>query len=186
MSGRIGLQPLTRDGANELVTRWHRHHKPVRSHRFAIGALVEGQPVGAAIVGNPRAPALQNGAIITFEVLRLVTDKTPHAASRLLGACWRSAAAMGVQRLVSYTRVDEFGTCYRAAGWLPVARVDAEDWNHGNKAGRWLPGLYEPTTERIDRIRWEIACAGCRSPVLDPALWPELAMLAAQPAREVA
>lgn len=183
---RIVLQPLTRDGANELVTRWHSHHKPVRSHRFAIGALLDEQPVGAVIVGNPRAAALQNGAIITFEVLRLVTDRTPHAASRLLGACWRSAAAMGVQRLVSYSRVDEPGTCYRAAGWRPVARVDAEDWNHGNKADRWLPGLYEPTTEQIDRIRWEIALAGFQSPTLEPRLWPELAALQQHAAREVA
>lgn len=182
---RIAVQPLTRDGANQLVSRWHSHHKPVRSHRFAIGALIDEQLVGAVIVGNPIAAALQKSPIITFEVLRLVTDRAPHVASCLLGASWRSAAAMGVQRMISYTRVDELGTCYRAAGWLPVARVDAEDWNHGNKASRWLPGLYEPTTERIDRIRWEIARAGFASPVLDPALWPELAAL--QPAaREVA
>jgi hypothetical protein len=170
----IVLQPLTRDGANELITRWHRHHKPVRSHRFAIGALLEQQLVGAVIVGNPIAAELQKSPIITFEVLRLVTDRAPHVASRLLGASWRSARAQGVLRMVSYTRVDELGTCYRAAGWRPVARVTGRDWTTGNKADRWLPGLYRPSTEVVDRIRWEIAVRGCEAPALDVARWPEL------------
>jgi len=64
---------------------------------------------------------------------------------------------MGVRRMVSYTRADEHGTCYRAAGWKPVATVDGRGWTTGNKAARWLPGLYEPTTEIVDRMRWEIA-----------------------------
>ena len=155
MSRAIELRPITLREANALVARWHRHHRPVRGCAFSIGAFVEGEPAGAVIVGRPVAPALQDG--VTFEVTRLVTNGEPHAASRLLGAAWRAARAMGVRRMVSYTRADEAGTCYRAAGWTAVAEVDGRAWTTGNKADRWLPGLYEPTTEIVDRVRWEVA-----------------------------
>lgn len=151
----LALRPLSRDDANALVRQWHRHHKPVVGHCFAIGCAFSDRLCGAVIVGRPVAPALQDG--FTCEVTRLVTDGTPHAASRLLGAAWRAARAMGYRRMVSYVRADEHGTCYRASGWRPVADVRGEAWTHGNKATRWLPGLYEPTTEIVDRVRWEVA-----------------------------
>lgn len=153
----LALQPLTLRRANALVQQWHRHHKPVRGCCFAIGC-VRGparELCGAVIVGRPVAPALQDG--LTFEVTRLVTDCTAHAASKLLSAAWRAARAMGCRRMVSYVRADETGTCYRAAGWLPAAHVDGRPWTTGNKAARWLPGLYEPTTAIVDRVRWEVA-----------------------------
>jgi hypothetical protein len=152
---KLELRPMTRDQANELVSRWHAHHKRVVGHCFAIGCYRDGEPCGAVIVGRPSAPMLQDGR--TFEVTRLVTDRTPHVASKLLGAAWRAARAMGVWRMVSYTRADEPGTCYLAAGWRPVAQVDGRAWTTGNKADRWLPGLYTPSTEMVARTRWEVA-----------------------------
>jgi hypothetical protein len=151
----IEIRPLTRDEANALVERWHRHHKRVKAHRFAIGAFVAGGAVGAVMVATPVAPALDDG--LTFEITRLVTNGHAHAASRLIGAATRAARAMGFRRGVSYTRADESGTCYRAAGWRPVKSVRGARWDHGNKATRWLPGLYVPTTEIVDRVRWEVA-----------------------------
>jgi hypothetical protein len=62
---------------------------------------------------------------------------------------------MGVRLLISYTRADEAGISYKATGWIPVARVSGRGWDTGNKGTRWLPGMYEPTTEIVDRIRWE-------------------------------
>jgi len=151
----IELRPVSIRQANALVSRWHRHHKPVHGARFAIGAFVAGLSVGAVIVGRPVAPGLDDG--LTFEVVRLVTDGTAHVASRLLGAAWRASKAMGVRRMVSYIRHDEKGTCYHAAGWRSVAVVDGRGWTTGNKTGRWLPGMYEPRSEIVDRVRWEIA-----------------------------
>lgn len=151
----IELRPLTRDAANELVERWHRHHKRVTVHRFSIGAYVDDELSGAVIVGNPKAEALQDG--LTFEIVRLVTNGERHVASKLIAAATRAAFAMGYRRGVSYTRADERGTCYRAAGWVPVADVRGRGWNTGNKGQRWLPGLYVPTTEIVDRVRWEAA-----------------------------
>lgn len=151
----IDIVPLTRDEANEIVRRWHRHHKVVRVHRFAIGARLDfGEVVGCAIVANPKAPILDDG--YTFEVTRHCTrggDKD--VASKLLGACGQIAEAMGVRRLISYTREDEDGVAYRACQWIPVAKIRGKEWDTGNKADRWLPGFYEATTEVVDRIRWE-------------------------------
>lgn len=157
--GNIELRYVTRDEANSAVRRWHRHHKPVRSHYLASGAFIGGQLVGVVIGGRPNAPALCNGK--TIEVTRLATDGAhEHVASRLLGAMWRAAAALGFTRAVSYTRVDEPGTCYRAAGWVRTATVKGREWGEANKPGRWLTldgaSLFEPTTETIDRVRWEI------------------------------
>lgn len=144
----VRAQPLTRDEANAVV------YDAVRSHRYAIGAFVGNGVVGCVIVGNPIAQALCDGT--TFEVTRLCTYGHKNAATFLLGSAWRAARAMGVRRLVSYLRADERGTSYRAAGWHCVADVKGRAWDTGNKAQRWIPGLYEPTTEIVDRTRWEI------------------------------
>jgi len=155
----LAVRYVTRDEANAAVRRWHRHHKPVRAHYFAAGAYDGDRLAGVIIVGQPVAPALCNG--LACEVVRLACDgETPHAASLLLGAAWRAARALGFRRAVSYTRVDESGTCYHAAGWRRVARVKGRDWDNDAKPGRWLSldgaTLFEPATETVDRWRWEI------------------------------
>jgi hypothetical protein len=151
----VRLRPLTLAEANDIVRRWHRHHDPVLNCIVRIGAEIDGALVGCVIVERPKAAALCNGT--TYEVTRLCCDGAHrNTGSALLGAAWGAMRSMGCRRLVSYTRVDEDGTCYRAAGWLAVALVDGRGWNTGNKADRWLPGLYEPSTEIVDRVRWEI------------------------------
>lgn len=151
----IEVRPITRDAANAVIFRWHRHHDPVRVHRAACAAYVLGELLGVAVWGNPKAPALQNGT--TSEVVRLCCrGGDRNVASRLLGAAWASDRALGVRRMVSYIRADEDGVCYRAAGWVATALVKPEHWNHGNKADRWLPGIYVPATEVVWRVRWEI------------------------------
>jgi hypothetical protein len=64
----ITLVPLGRDAANEIVTKWHRHHKPVKGHKFATGAILAGEIVAAIIVSRPVAEALDDG--FCFEVTR--------------------------------------------------------------------------------------------------------------------
>ena len=120
---------MTRDGANELVRQFHRHHKPVHAHRFAIGLRMEGRFVGAAIVGNPVARSYADG--FTAEVLRLVTDGTPNACSRLYAACWRAWRAMGGTRLVTYVLASETGTSLKASGWQVVHETKhrAKGWD---------------------------------------------------------
>lgn len=147
----IGLRPIGLKQANAFVARWHNHHDPVVQCRWSMGAFVEGLLVAVAIIEDPKAAALR-GAL---EVSRLATDRAPHAASKLLGRVTRDSLDTGWRRLISYTRADEEGRCYRAAGWWPTAEVDGRAWITGNKATRWLPGMYEPSTEIVDRVRWE-------------------------------
>lgn len=45
--------------------------------------------------------------------------------------------------------------------------VVADTHDHGNRKTRWLPGLYLPSTEIVDRVRWE---RGERSGLLG-AIW---------------
>jgi hypothetical protein len=147
---------MTLKQANQAILDWHRHHKPVLAARLAVGAYVAAELQGVAVVENPRAAPLNDGK--TWEVTRLSVreDAEKNVASRLLGACWRASKALGIERLVSYTRADESGHSYLASGWTRAATVKGREWNTGNKRTRWLPGMYEPSTEMIDRVRWEI------------------------------
>lgn len=151
---RLGTRPIGLTEANAAVRAWHRHHKSVVQHKWSVGVFDAGRLCAVAIVEAPKAPRLAaDGAL---EVTRLATDCTQHAATKALARVTRDALSTGYRRLISYTRVDEPGTCYRAAGWRPTAKVSGRAWAGANKPGRWLPGLYEPSTEIIDRVRWEV------------------------------
>jgi hypothetical protein len=125
-----------------------------------VGAFVGDELVGVAVVERPKAAALCNG--VTFELSRVACpgrEAAPHslgAACALSRGAWKAMAAIGARRLVSYTRTDEPGAAYAAAGYVATALVEGREWTSGNKASRWLPGLYEPSTEIVDRVRWEI------------------------------
>ena len=157
---RVVIRYIRRAVHRDAVARWHAHHDPTLGETFALGAFVDDDLVAAGVMGVPTAPKLQDGA--TWEVARLaVGPEAPrYTASRLLGACARVMDAAGIDRQVSYTRVDEKGSCFKAAGWLPVAYVQAREHDgtagaSGGNRATWLPGLYEPSTVPIDRIRWE-------------------------------
>jgi hypothetical protein len=150
---RIALRPSTRKEVNKLILRWHRHHKPVVGLRYACVAEVDGEDLGAVVVGDPRARAF--GPRVA-EVTRLACrGKDINVGSCLLGAAWRAWRAMGGDRMVSYVRFDETGHVYHVAGWIDVAEVPARDWLEERRLV--LPGILEPATEVVDRVRWEIA-----------------------------
>ena len=107
--------PLTLKQANDAVDALHRHHKPVRGHRFSIGAFDEGKFVGAAICGRPVARALNQQQVL--EVTRLVTDGTQNACSLLYAAAARAAKAMGFAYIQTYILEEELGTSLKASGW---------------------------------------------------------------------
>ncbi len=148
-----------------MVARWHSHHTAHVGETLSLGWWDEPRGfVAVVVMGRPSARPLCSPT--TWEVTRLCVgpDAPRFAASRLLGAASRAAEACGVTRLISYTRADEAGTCYKAAGWHVAARVKGRPWTTGEKAARWLPGLYEPSTEVVDRLRWERGAAS------DPAV----------------
>lgn len=151
----IEIRFITREQANAVVSQWHSHHKPIKIDILRCGAFIDGEIVGVAIGALLVAPALARG-LTTIEVVRVACrggDK--NVASRLIASVWNSAKALGFTRGISYTRADELGTSYKAAGWVATARVKAKAWTTGNH-NVWLPGLHKPATEVVDRIRWEV------------------------------
>lgn len=126
--------PLSVRQANALVSEWHRHHKPVRGHRFSLGAVKDGRTVGAATVGRPVARAVDQWQVA--EVTRLVTDGTKNACSFLYGASARVAKAMGFHLIQTYILASEPGTSLRAAGWVLDGEVRGRDWNTPSRGGR--------------------------------------------------
>ena len=136
----VALQviPITLKQANGLVASWHRHHKPVVSHRFSLGATdEEGVLHGAVIVGRPVA-RLAGSPQHVAEVTRLVTDGTRNVCSMLYSAAARTAKAMGFVRIQTYTLSEEPGSSLRASGWeFDGMSQNAGHWTHrGDKLRR--------------------------------------------------
>lgn len=145
--------PITTAEANDFVRSHHRHSKPVRGARWAVGVSDGGGLVGVAIVGRPTARALQDGT--TAEVTRCcVSEMAPKGAcSFLYACCWRAWRALGGRRLVTYTLQREGGASLRGAGARLIAQLaarDPADWQ--SRHGRdWQPVVGQP------KFRWEWA-----------------------------
>ncbi|QNK42233.1 XF1762 family protein [Caproicibacter fermentans] len=112
--------------ANAYVTEHHRHHRAVRGHRFSLACYEDGRLCGVAIVGRPRSRRIDQH--MTVEVLRLCTDGTKNACSKLYGACRRAAKILGYERLITYILADESGKSLLASGF---------SYCYTNKGGSW-------------------------------------------------
>lgn len=113
---RLTILPITLRAAISFIEQHHRHHKPPRGAKFALGVADEaGQLRGVITVGRPIARAYDDG--LTAEVNRSATDGCPNANSALYGAAWRVCQAMGYRRLITYTQEGESGASLRGAGF---------------------------------------------------------------------
>lgn len=123
----LQVVPISLTEANAFVARFHRHHKPVPGHKFAV-AVSDGEAIrGVAIVGRPVSRMLQDG--FTLEVNRCCTDGARNACSMLYGASWRAAKALGYWRLLTYTLPEEGGASLRASGWRLIGERGGGSWN---------------------------------------------------------
>lgn len=122
----LEVRPMTLADANAFVAEYHRHHKPVRGHKFSLGCMTEGRLAGVAIVGRPVSRYLDDG--LTLEVNRLCTDGTNNACSFLYGAAARAAKTMGYRKIVTYILDTESGISLRAAGWSCAGRAGGKEW----------------------------------------------------------
>ena len=93
----LTVKPMSLADANRFVAEHHRHHKPVRGHKFSLGCMANGHLAGVAIVGRPVSRYLDNG--LTLEVNRICTDGTKNACSFLYGAAARAAKVLGYHRI---------------------------------------------------------------------------------------
>jgi tripartite-type tricarboxylate transporter receptor subunit TctC len=114
--------------ANEFVAQVHRHHKPVRGHRFSLGAEHDDKLCGVAICGRPVARAVN--AKKTLEITRVATDGTKNACTFLLGAAVRVAREMGFSKVQTYILDSETGVSLKAAGFEKEADVVGRQWEH--------------------------------------------------------
>lgn len=121
------ITPITLREANAYVERNHRHSNPVRGQKFSIAVSVGDQVRGVAIAGRPVNRIMDDG--YTIEVLRVCTDGTKNACSKLYAACWRAARAMGYTRIITYTRKAEPGTSVAAAGFEILHETQGRSWN---------------------------------------------------------
>jgi hypothetical protein len=143
----LEIVPLKLGEANDFIVQWHRHHGPLKFHKFCIGVRDEtGTLRGVAIVHRPVARMRDDGR--TLEVARVATDGCPNACSALLGACWRAAKALGYTRLGTYTLEAEPGTSLHAAGWKLLYVSPGGDWKRHPRPGKATPlgpkKLWEP------------------------------------------
>jgi len=127
----LKLTTVSLADANAFVASKHRHHKPVRGHKFSIGCMADGALVGVAIVGRPVSRYLDDG--LTLEVTRLCTDGTKNACSFLYGAAWRAAKALGYKKIITYTLATETGTSLQAAGWICEGMAGGLRWTGKRK-----------------------------------------------------
>lgn len=145
---QLVIVPLSLSEANAAVALWHRHHKPVRGHKFSLGCEQGAELRGAAIVGRPVARHLDDGW--TLEVTRVATDGTLNVCSALYGAARRATFALGYRRLVTYTLPSESGASLRAAGYRCIGAAGGGSWSRPSR-----PRLDKAPTE--PKLRWEAA-----------------------------
>lgn len=166
----ITMRHVTRATARKFVDDHHSHHGPHVGEIFAFGAFVDGRKlVGVEVIGRPVAATLDDSE--TWEITRqaIGPGAPKFTSSRMHGAAGRMARCFGVE-LITYTRVDEPGRSLLAANFMPVALVVGRAHDTGNRSLRWLPGMYEPTTEIVDRVRWVLG--GSRANIeWDGARW---------------
>jgi hypothetical protein len=130
----LTVVPLTLMQANNLVWKWHRHHRQVVGHRFSLGCrTADGTLVGAAIVGRPVARGTPQFEVA--EITRLVTNGYKNACSFLYAACARVAKEMGFKRIQTYILDSEPGISLRAAGWQHSYNTEGGSWSSSVRTG---------------------------------------------------
>lgn len=153
---KLHQRPITLRAANAVVDKIHRHHKPVRGHRWSVAAYQESRLVGVAIAGRPVARGCDPEVVA--EVLRLATDGTPNACSFLYGVCARMAKEWGFWKIQTYILASEPGTTLIAAGWKRVAEVEGRPWEH-------TAGPRRQDQPHCDKSRWEKVLNPDREPL---------------------
>lgn len=151
------LVPLTQRQARRFVAEHHRHNGADRGDVIRVGLEHDGELVAVASAGRPKARALDDGR--TLEITRVCTLGHDNACSKLYGALSRAAAALGYERVITYTLKSEPGSSLRAAGFA----IDDDDlaprpWTTGRP--RYAENLLgETLTPPEEKRRWTRALA---------------------------
>lgn len=147
----LRLVPVSLKVANEHVSAWHRHNKPVIQCIYRVGVADENGVLRAvAIVENPKGRGNSDGD--TVEITRVASDGTRNACSMLYGACARAAFALGYRRVITYIQGDEPGTSLDASGFRLIASRPARPgWDTASRPRD--NSTYRSTPRQL----WEVA-----------------------------
>jgi hypothetical protein len=149
---KIRPVPVALKEANKFIDRYHRHNGAVLVARFAIGAAVDGELMGVAIVGNPVARRLAAEGVAEVVRLCVIPGAPLGACSFLYARCWRIWEMMGGSKLITYTLQSESGSSLRGAGWSQEALLDPRTgWDTPSRRRVNQPISQEP------KIRWSKA-----------------------------
>ncbi len=149
------IVPITLKAAKEFIAKYHRHNKPPIGHKFSIGLEKDGELVGVAVAGRPVARYFDDG--LTLEITRTCTDGTKNANSKLYGAIWKCAKAMGYKKCITYTQHDESGSSLMAVGWLRDSFLkERKSW--AESSGKSKVKRDPIGNGGVARTRWKIEC----------------------------
>jgi hypothetical protein len=150
----LELVPVTLTEARRFVAEHHRHNSPPITWKFGVGVASEGELVGVAMAGLPKARVLMQADPFLLEVNRTCTTGAPNANSMLYGAIVRAGAALGYRRAQTYTLEHESGASLKAAGWIPelVSDHDVKRWETANGNHASLFGANQ--VPEGPKIRW--------------------------------
>lgn len=123
----LTIVPIEFDEACQFVKQHHRHHQPPVRVKFSIACAADDRICGVAMIGRPVSRHNQDGW--TLEIVRLCTDGTQHAASKLAPRAWRIVQAMGYRRLITYILEDETGVSLITAGMRCVGKTTGGSWD---------------------------------------------------------
>ena len=129
---RLEVRPCTLADANRVIGVFHRHHKPVRGHKFSLRGGYCSRLVfreeGAIIMGRPVSRHQDDG--VTLEITRLaIMDGSPNLASCLIGRAVKLAKHMGYRRIITYVLAEENGASLLAAGFQKEADTTGGSWD---------------------------------------------------------
>lgn len=146
--GEYRIERIALAQANAYVTQFHRHLNGVVGHLASRALYDDAALRGVIVLGRPVARHQDDGA--TVEVLRVCTDGSRNACSKLYGAARRYAKANRMTRVITYTLPDEPGASLKASGFICTGSTDGGSWAR-------------PTRDRADKaptcakLRWEMA-----------------------------
>ena len=136
----IYIVPASLQEANDYLAEHIRRCQPMRGCKFSVGCALDGELVGAAIVGRCRDDAQ------AVQIDRIYTTGGRAAYGMLYGAAARAAQALGYWRIIAFLRSDRPDSALRAAGW---ARADPVEGS-----GTRPPNILRYERRLMARRRW--------------------------------
>lgn len=137
----IYIVPASLQEANDYLAEHIRRCQPMRGCKFSVGCALDGELVGAAIVGRCRDDAQ------AVQIDRIYTTGGRAAYGMLYGAAARAAQALGYWRIIAFLRSDRPDSALRAAGWARANPVEG--------SGTRPPNILRYERRLMARRRWK-------------------------------